>query len=333
MYYQNKLDSLKDVFGAEQIQLELDCLWVDGRAYPIVDDVIVLLEPSQYPAPLRKRLQNGGQSKGTPGPDDFAEDIQFTFGEEWKTYSKIVAENDKEFQQYFDLVDLDQLSDLRVCDLGCGIGRWSYFLRNKCRELVLVDFSEAVFVARENLRDSDHAIFFMGDIKRLPFRNDFAEFLFSLGVLHHLPTPALDEVVALKNYAPRLLIYLYYALDNRPVFYKYLLSAVNLARGILAKLRNPHFREVFCWLGAIAVYRPMVCLGIMLKPFGLEEQVPLYQGYQGKSIRRIRQDVYDRFFTRIEQRVSRREILELEGTFSKINVSDEIPYWHFLCMR
>jgi hypothetical protein len=51
------------------------------------------------------------------------------------------------------------------------------------------------------------------------------------------------------------------------------------------------------------------------------------------SLTRIRQDVYDRFFTSIEQRVSKQEILELSDTFSEIVISDEVPYWHFLCKK
>ncbi len=48
---------------------------------------------------------------------------------------------------------------------------------------------------------------------------------------------------------------------------------------------------------------------------------------------RILQDVYDRFFTRIEQRFSRRQIETLHDSFGRITVSAELPYWHFLCER
>jgi hypothetical protein len=61
--------------------------------------------------------------------------------------------------------------------------------------------------------------------------------------------------------------------------------------------------------------------------------IPLYEGYRGKSIKRTRQDAYDRFFTRIEQRVSRKEILSLTKHFARVDVSPRIPYWHFLCWR
>lgn len=304
-----------------------DRLVVDDHSYPIVDDVIILLDPSQYPPALNSQCRTEEKLA------DFAEDIQFTFGEEWKKYPEILPEDKNAFLHYFDLVNLSDLSASRVCDLGCGIGRWSYFLKDTCRELVLLDFSEAIFVARNNLRNSYNAIFFMGDIKRLPFRNDFADFLFSLGVLHHLPTNALDEVRNLKNFAPSILIYLYYALDNRPLYFRILLTMVSMMRNLVSKNRNSLFRSIFTWVTAVGVYLPLIQLGRILKPVGLSQYIPLYEAYNRRGFKGICQDVYDRFFTRIEQRFSKTQISTLVDTFADITISDQLPYWHFMCKR
>jgi SAM-dependent methyltransferase len=332
MYYADKLETLKDLFGTEAVELRGESLAVGGRAYPILDDVILLLDPSLYPAAVRERLA-AGDGRAAAAPAEFAEDIQFTFGEEWKTFSRIEPEHRREFEAYFDLVDLDRLKAARVCDLGCGIGRWGHFLKDHCRELVAVDFSEAIFVARENLRDAPHALFFMGDLRDLPFRDGFADLLYCLGVLHHLPGDALDKVRGLKRYAPNLLIYLYYALDNRPAHYRLLLGLATGLRRVTSRVRNPAFRASFTAAGAYLVYKPLVLLGAALAPLGVSHQVPLYEAYHGCSMRRIRQDVYDRFFTRIEDRFSRRQIRTLEDTFAKVTISPALPYWHFLCQR
>ena len=79
------------------------------------------------------------------------------------------------------------------------------------------------------------------------------------------------------------------------------------------------------------MYLPLVYLGKSLKPFGLSHYVPIYEAYNDKSIHRIQQDVYDRFFTRIEQRFTKKQILELEKDFKKVTVSENLPYWHFKC--
>lgn len=336
MYYANKLGTLKNIFGSNDIILGTNCLAVDGHIYPIINDVIILLDPSQYPNSLKCRIekrQEAAKDKATVEPSDFAEDIQFTFGEEWQRFPDILPEHKQEFLQYFDLVNLSELRNHRVCDLGCGIGRWSFFLNDKCRELIMVDFSEAIFVARRNLANTKNTFFFMGDLKKLPFRNDFADFLFCLGVLHHLPTSAIDEVRMLQKYAPKLLIYLYYALDNRPSYYRILLFLVTRLRLKVATQKNPIFREIFTWFCTIGIYLPLLVLGNALRPLGISHYIPLYEGYQGKSINRIRQDVYDRFFTRIEQRYSKKQIMMLKDTFAEIIVSDALPYWHFICQK
>ncbi|OGS34371.1 MAG: hypothetical protein A2293_12245 [Elusimicrobia bacterium RIFOXYB2_FULL_49_7] len=198
---------------------------------------------------------------------------------------------------------------------------------------MLVDFSDAIFVARKNLAASSHCLFFMGDIQRLPFAKDFADFIFCLGVLHHLPSPCLGEVRKLKKYAPSLLIFLYYSLDNRPFYFRFILSMVTVARRLLCTVRNETFRKMFSLAGTFFLYMPLVIMGKLLKPLGLSSNVPLYDAYHDKGVARIEQDVYDRFFTRIEQRVSRKQIKALHDTFAAVTISGYLPYHHFLCKR
>jgi SAM-dependent methyltransferase len=326
-YYKDKVESLRRIFGTNDLSLEGDALQVAGRLYPIVQDVIVLLPPERRPASVT------GARPGGPSDAGFAPDVQDTFGREWTMYQEVLPEHEEEFRRYFDLVDLEGLRAARVCDLGCGIGRWSRFLADRCRELVLVDFSDAIFVARRNLASCPRALFFMGDIRALPFSEDFCDFLFCLGVLHHLPTPCLDEVRALRRWAPRVLVFLYYALDNQPAYFRWLLVPVSAARRVLSRVQSNRFRRAFSQAGALFVYKPLVLLGSLLASVGAGSRVPLYDFYRGKSLKRIEQDVYDRFFTRIEQRVSRRQIEELRGDFSEVTVSPRLPYWHFVARR
>jgi SAM-dependent methyltransferase len=329
-YYSDKAGALADVFGASHVEVEEDNVVVDGTRFPVVDDVIVLLEPDQYTKHVTHLIDNSpAVGPGTAGP--FAADIQYTFGQEWQTHPDMLGEHESEFQNYFDLVQIDSLEDATVCDLGCGSGRWSYHLRHRCQQLILVDFSDAIFVARRNLRDCPTALFFMGDLTNLPFRAGFADLVVCLGVLHHLPVPALDAVRSLKPFARRGLFYLYYALDNRPFYFRLLLAPVSALRRLTARIRGQRMRDAVSWLLTLAVYMPIVLIGRLFNAVGLGKFVPLYETYGTKSVRRIRQDVYDRFFTRIEQRVDRASILGLRDTFASVTVSPNLPYWHFLC--
>lgn len=331
-YYYTKLHILKEIFDTQDIILENNYLTVQEKQYPILHDVIVLLDETDYTEFVSKELQISTQAKSSD-TQHLASDIQYSFGEEWKNFHNVLTEHEKEFYQYFDIVDLDTLKGKRICDLGCGNGRWSYFLKDICQTLILLDFSDAIFTARSNLSDTDNCLFFMGDLQVLPFKHDFVDFLYCLGVLHHLPTPCLDEVKNLKQFAPQLLIFLYYALDNRPAHFRLILKWITWLRQLFTKVHSPMFRKAITGAGTYFLYLPLVYFGHLLKPFRLSSYVPLYEFYQDKGIERIQQDVYDRFFTSIEQRVTRREIRQLCDTFSQVTISESLPYWHFLCER
>jgi SAM-dependent methyltransferase len=329
-YYTDKTDSLADIFGASRVEVSTDNLVIDGQVYPIIDDVIILLEPSQYPESLKSRLSPGVGSKVV---ERYAPEIQMHYGKFWKEWSGVLPHHEREFAEYFDLVDLRSLDQTRVCDLGCGMGRWSYMLlqRSQVSEAVLVDFSEAIFTARRLLAEFPKTLFFMGDITRLPFRPGFADFIMTLGVLHHLPVDCLKVVRQLKQYAPRLLVYLYYALDNKPFYYRWLLNLYTPLRLRLWGVRSDRFRVAFSWFGLLFFYLPFIGVGYLLKPFGLSKYVPLFEEHHWAGLEGMRHSVYDRFFTHIEQRVTRAQIAELRDTFSRVSIADGQAYWHFLC--
>lgn len=326
--YVGKEDLLRDLFGAADVRVDAETVIVDGRRLPVLDGVIIALGPERLPPPVQARL--GVEAPDAePSATPFAGDVQASFGDEWTSHPDILPEHEDEFAAYFDLVALDQLGDARVCDLGCGIGRWSHFLAGRCREIVLVDFSEAIFVARRNLAGAENAVFVMADALNLPFRDGAFDLVVCLGVLHHLPVNALDAVRGLARLAPRLLVYLYYALDNRPAYFRWALRGVTAVRARLAQVRSPRVRSAVTCALAATLYVPAAQLGRTR----LARHVPLAETYAGKSFARLRQDAYDRFFTSIEQRFTRDDILGLRDTFASVTVSQGLPYWHFLCER
>ena len=332
MYYNNKIKTLSEIFGTSDIQLQGSFISVAGTVYPIVDDVIILLEPHQIPSRISEKIQCLTREEEIA--PSIANDIQYTFGEEWKTYNKILPQHHDEFKLYFDLIDLPALGSKRIGDLGCGIGRWSYFLKDIAKEIVLIDFSESIFEARKNLSESDNMIFIMADVLNLPFQDDIFDFMFSLGVLHHIPSPALQSVRKLSRLAPEFLVYLYYALDNRGTLYKLIFYFINLIRQLICNITSPPARSILTEALMWSLYVPIIFIGKILSMLGVSaSKVPFHSIYGHMNLGRIRQDVYDRFFTRIEQRVSKKEIHKLSDTFSEIIVSDGLPYWHFLCRK
>jgi SAM-dependent methyltransferase len=329
-YYADKLERLADIFGVTHVHLSDVGIVVDGHTYPVIDDVIVLLDPSQYPAAIRSRLN---ESKSTERLPAYAPAIQAHYSQVWQAWSDYEPWYEREFHGYFDLVELQSLDGARVCDLGCGMGRWSRMLaeRANIREVVLIDFSEAIFIARRLFAGDNRALFFMGDLLRLPFRNQFADFAMSLGVLHHLPIDCLQAARRLKTVAPRLLVYLYYAFDNKPFYWRLLWNLCTPLRRLLCRVQSHSFRVAFSWFGVVVFYLPFIMFGYLLRPLGLSKYVPLFEEHHWAGLGGMRHSVYDRFFTTIEQRVSRKQISSLRDTYRHVTIADGQSYWHFLC--
>jgi SAM-dependent methyltransferase len=330
-YYNDKLELLASVFGTTEVAFDNGCLLVAGVRYPVINDVIIVVEPAKFSSYVRRCLGSTDTRTHLAG---FPEDEQYSFSEEWTRFSSVLPDHERTFNRYFDLIDLDMLRGKRICDLGCGNGRWSWFLKDISRELVLVDFSDGIFAARENLREAENCVFFMADITQLPFADDFADFIVCLGVLHYLATPALTELRRLRRLAPEHLYCVYYALDNRPLYFRVLLRAVGTVRRGVSRVRSPVIRKLFSRLVVALVYLPLLLAGSILGRFGVGDSVPLYEGYRdNRTLQVLEQNAYNRFFNRIEQRVSRQEIEALRDSFNEVIVSKKMPYWHFLCRR
>ena len=107
-----------------------------------------------------------------------------------------------------------------------------------------------------------------------------------------------------------------------------------MIRKLVSNITSPSIRSILTELLMWLLYMPAIFVGKILSMLGAKaNKVPFYSIYGHMNLGRIRQDVYDRFFTRIEQRVSKKEILKLSDTFSEIIVSNGLPYWHFLCRK
>ena len=77
-YYQDKIESLRRIFGSPDVALEKDAVRVGDRRYPVLDDVIVLLEPENQPPSVRQETSSREGTGAIGGA--FAPDIQFTLG-------------------------------------------------------------------------------------------------------------------------------------------------------------------------------------------------------------------------------------------------------------
>jgi uncharacterized protein YbaR (Trm112 family)/ubiquinone/menaquinone biosynthesis C-methylase UbiE len=116
------------------------------------------------------------------------------FGWQWQQFTKLYDEYEAEFLDWIDPIQPDFFRDKIVLDAGCGNGRHAYCAaRYGAREIVAMDLSAAVETAYANLGKLPNAHVIQGDIYNPPFKRSGAtgpfDFIYSIGVLHHLPDP------------------------------------------------------------------------------------------------------------------------------------------------
>jgi SAM-dependent methyltransferase len=196
--------------------------------------------------------------------------------------------------------------------------------------LHLLDASpEALAVATENLKGAANVSFHAKSVAEIPLSPQSLDFAFSLAVLHHVPdTQAAIAAIAdkLKPNAP-FLIYLYYALDNRPAWYRLLWRITDLVRLVVSRLPHP-LRLIVSQAIAALVYWPLARLALLTQRGQSASALPLSY-YADKSFYVMRTDAYDRFCTRLEKCFRRDEIehLLVQAGFKDIVFSDRQPFW------
>jgi ubiquinone/menaquinone biosynthesis C-methylase UbiE len=259
------------------------------------------------------------------------------FGHEWSTFQQTdsdLSPVDREtiFQSYFHIFPWNELPPHPIgMDIGCGSGRWSVMVAPRVGHLHLLDASaDALDVARANLRGATNVSFHLASVGDIPIEDNSLDFAFSLGVLHHVPdTPAAIRAVASKlRLGAPFLIYLYYALDNRPWWYRAIWRFSNSLRRIISRF-PPTLRLIISQIIAVTVYWPMARLAALVERAGFSPSAIPLESYRRRSFYVMRTDAYDRFCTRLEQRFTRRQIEQMltNAGFEQIRFSDRVPFW------
>lgn len=262
-------------------------------------------------------------------------DVVRGFGDEWQRFNQASlseAEAYELFGLYFGIFPWHALPPGAIgFDAGCGSGRWARFVAPRVGTLHCVDAStEALQVARRNLEAFPNCTLHLATIDSMPLADGTMDFGYSLGVLHHIPdsTSALQACVrALKAGAP-FLLYVYYAFDDRPAWFRMIWRASERIRSLLS--RSPFWiRSVACDLLAFTVYLPLARGAKLAERMGASvKHVPL-SAYRDRSFYVMRTDALDRFGTRLERRFTRAEIQRMmeEAGLQNVRFHEGPPHW------
>jgi SAM-dependent methyltransferase len=260
------------------------------------------------------------------------------FDSEWHEFDNMApAERARVFEEYFDLVP-EGVAGARVLDAGCGGGRWSYELRRRGANVVAMDLGASVEQTARNGAQVGGIDCIQADVSDTPFRPGTFDLACVLGVLHHVAETesALDAVVATLRPGGRLLLYMYYALDDRPWWYRALYRVTDAMRRAISALPQGVARVITTFAAAL-IYWPLARLGAGLYRVGLArlgDALPL-SFYRDLSFRTMRNDSLDRFGTSVEKRYTKAQVVAMmtAAGLSDVRVSPSAPYWHALGTR
>ena len=258
-----------------------------------------------------------------------------SFGNEWNRFDQkgmSVDESKKIFNNYFSIFPWNNItSEAEGFDMGCGCsGRWASFVAPRVGHLNCIDPSSAIDVAKKILSDCDNITFIRGSVSDNQLQKNSQDFGYSLGVLHHVPDTqkGIKSCVELLKVDAPLLLYLYYAFDNKPFFYKAIWKVSDIIRSVISKLPLI-IRNICTDIIFVFVYIPLVYLSKVAERIGINpDNIPL-SFYRNLSFYTMRTDSRDRFGTPLEKRFTRDEINEMmvESGLKDIQFFDKTPFW------
>ena len=253
-----------------------------------------------------------------PFPDrDLAAQVETarSFGYEWQQFSEMLPEYEKNFRWYFERFSDETFAGKRVLDAGCGTGRHTFHMaRNGAREVIAMDLSQAIEVAARNNRQNTNTNFIQADIYHPPFAPGSFDFVYSLGVLHHLPDPekGFRTLLPLLRAGGFMNIYLYWNLEGEAMWRRVALAAVTEARKLTTRLPHALLKKLSWTIAAgfqIALVTPARLLDRFAFTRSLAQLVPLGH-YRKYSFRVLYNDQFDRFSAPIENRYGRAQVAE-----------------------
>jgi len=172
---------------------------------------------------------------------------QKSFGKQWRYFSRMHPVFYQDLFRYMGPLDRTFFEGKLGLDAGCGFGRHAYYASHLGAEMVAVDFSQAVESASRNLQRLPNAHVVQANLYWLPFRPGTFDFIYSLGVLHHLPDPesGFRGLVPLLKPGGTIIIWVYS--DTR----RWLNRTLEMVRRVTTRLPAPVVRVVSLVAGVV----------------------------------------------------------------------------------
>jgi SAM-dependent methyltransferase/uncharacterized protein YbaR (Trm112 family) len=171
------------VTGEENGEIKTGLLECGCGRYPITDFIPRLLPQQRQPISGRERGPRPASRE-----QKLLRRTRASFGYQWSAFGRMDETFENNFLNYIAPVKPEFFPGRLGLDAGCGFGRHLHYATRYGAEMVGLDASKAIDVARKNA-SCDGSHFVQGDLLHPPFRQGVFDFVYCLGVLHHLPDP------------------------------------------------------------------------------------------------------------------------------------------------
>jgi SAM-dependent methyltransferase len=150
------------------------------------------------------------------------------FGWQWRHFIELHDEYEAQFLDWIWPIERSFFEGKLVLDAGCGIGRHAFYATEYgARDVVAMDLSLAVETAFEHIGRRPNVHVVQGDIYHPPFAPTDGggpfDFVYSIGVLHHLPDPRAGFESLLRFVRPGGSIFAWvYGHENNAVVHRFI---------------------------------------------------------------------------------------------------------------
>jgi SAM-dependent methyltransferase len=279
-----------------------------GRAYPVLGGIPRLVESDRV---------IGSQARTASA-----------FGWQWKHFAELHDEYEAQFLDWIYPLTAEFFRGKVVLDAGCGTGRHAYHAaRFGASDVVAFDFSEAVDAARANLGELQNVHVLQADLLNPPFRADdetrMFDFVYCIGVLHHLPDPRAGFLSLSRFVRPGGTIFVWvYGYEGN----EFVRTFVEPLRRLTTRLSPARLRAV-AWPLSLALWAVVKLVYGPLRRTPLFRLLPVREylaSLAGFGFRQIYSIVFDQLVAPTSHYIKRSE---LEEWFSATGLEDVELSW------